>query len=99
MKIGDVILVGEVTDRTLKIGLVRAVSALIVRTEPVADPLNPGNTVGAWASFDRFGLPIRVLPTLQAAFTLQTLRREYLRKRRELAQNIDERVAYWIGTP
>lgn len=96
---GDIILVGEVTDRTLKMGLVRSVSALLVRTEPVVDPNDPGNTVGAWASFERHGLPIRVLPNIQAAFAMQALRREYLNERRELAHSFEERVSAWIGTP
>lgn len=99
MKIGDIILAGEITDLTFKVGRVNHVSPRVCRTEPMAHPIT-GQLLGAWAQFDLDdSKPLRVLPSIDAAFELHKMRWLWQQQQASIKADYDKRVAVWIGEP
>lgn len=97
MKVGDIILAGEITDLTFKVGRVTHASPSVCRTEPMYHP-KTGQCLGAWAQFDiGDSKPIRVLPSIDSAFKLHRLRRKFQEEQAGVKATYDKSVALWIG--
>lgn len=99
MKIGDIVLAGEITDLTFKVGRVTFASPLVCRTEPMHHP-ETGKCLGAWAQFDLSdSKPIRVLPSIQAAFELHEMRGQFQQHQAATKAYYDRRAEDLIGEP
>lgn len=93
---GDLVLVGEITDSSFKVGRVVKVTDTSIRLEPVQHPLRDDRE-GIYALIERDGMKIRVLPSIDALFVLRKLRGEYRESLKAAKSAMDDRVAAWIG--
>lgn len=99
MKIGDIILAGEITDLTFKVGQVTFASRTVCRTEPMTHP-ETGKCLGAWAQFDLDdSKPIRVLPSILTAFELHEMRSLFQQQQAATKAYYDRRVEDLLGAP
>lgn len=93
---GDLVLIGDITDLTMKTGRVVIATGLGIKIEPYTHP--SGQVLGdhALLTFEE-SKPIRVIPTIDAARYLYRLRREWMAEIARVNRNFDARVDTWIG--
>jgi hypothetical protein len=93
---GDIVLVGEITDLSLKVGRITHMRDAYFRTEPIENPQQPGEKLGAYAQFDRTGLPVRKLPSVDHAFELYFKRSDWIGRQAAQKAAMNAYVATWI---
>ncbi|AFU88160.1 hypothetical protein CcrColossus_gp290 [Caulobacter phage CcrColossus] len=93
---GDLVLIGDITDLTMKTGRVVIATDLGIKIEPYKH--TSGQVLGdhALLLFEE-SKPVRVIPTLDAARYLYHMRREWLAEVARLNKSFDARVDAWIG--
>lgn len=93
---GDLVLIGDITDLTMKTGRVVVATGLGIKIEPYTH--TSGQILGdhALLTFEE-SKPIRVIPSLDAARYLYHMRGEWQVKVAHWKRTFDARVDAWIG--